>query len=70
MKPPLVMAGCYKNIIGCEQCVNTWYGISGSYEELMKKPCPICNVDRGYAQTSRLHGLDDFVTQVQCLFDE
>ena len=71
MKTLLVMAGCCNNIIGCEQCVNTWYGISGSYEELMKKPWAICNVDSyiySYMDMLRqVDYMDDFVTQVQCL---
>lgn len=26
IRPPLIIAKCCKSIIGCEQCINEWYG--------------------------------------------
>ena len=41
-------------------CVNQWYeGTDG-----LLKSCPLCRADRGYADTMRLHGLDEVFTLV------
>lgn len=26
IKPPIIVAKCCKSIIGCEDCINKWYG--------------------------------------------
>ena len=56
LRPPVIIAKCYKNIIGCEECINTWY----NGENAMTKTCPLCRADRGYAETMRLNGLEGF----------
>ena len=33
----------------------------------LSKSCPICRQERGYAQTARLHGLDEFIEEVRKL---
>ena len=54
------VAKCCKNIVGCEECVNTWY----NEENAMIKTCPLCRAERGYADTMRLNGLDTFVSNI------
>ena len=43
LKPPVIVAKCCKNIVGCEECVNTWY----NGENAMIKTCPLCRAERG-----------------------
>ena len=60
LRPPVIIAKCCKNIIGCEECVNTWY----NGENAMIKTCSLCRAERGYADTMRLDGLDVFILTV------
>ena len=60
MTPPIIMAKCCRSIIGCESCVNRWY----AGENTLTKLCPSCKAERGYAETLRLHGLDDLLTGI------
>ncbi|MDA8002664.1 MAG: RING finger protein [Alphaproteobacteria bacterium] len=61
--PPVILARCCTNIVGCQTCVDQWFtGADG-----LSKNCPICQQARGYAQTARLHGLDDFIEEVRKL---
>ena len=54
--PPVIYARCCKRLLGCQSCVDTWYG---GDEGKMKK-CPICRSERAYADTAMLKGFDDF----------
>jgi hypothetical protein len=54
-RPPIILAKCCSNIVGCQTCVDAWF--SGT--DALVKPCPICKCTRGYAQTTRLHGMDE-----------
>ena len=61
--PPVILARCCTNIIGCQPCVDRWFaGADG-----LSKSCPICRQEQGYAQTARLHGLDEFIEEVRKL---
>jgi len=64
MSPPLIYARCYKSILGCEKCANTWY----EGESALIKPCPLCGQDRGYNETQRVLGFDDFAEALKKLF--
>ena len=66
MEPPIVMGKCCKSIIGCEACTNQWY----SGDEALTKSCPNCRAARGYAETVRLHGIDDVLVGLLELVDE
>ena len=59
VKPPIMMAMCCKSVVGCETCVDQWYLDTNSKEELASKLCPLCKSERAFAQTVRLHGLDE-----------
>ncbi len=61
--PPIILARCCTNIIGCQTCVDRWF----SGPNALQKNCPICQQERGYAQTVRLHGLDEFTEEVRKL---
>ena len=63
MTPPIILSKCCKSIIGCETCVNGWY--SGS--DALTKYCPRCRCERGYNETIRILGLDDFLEGVRSL---
>lgn len=65
LKPPVIVAKCCKNIVGCEECVNTWY----NGENAMIKTCPLCRAERGYADTMRLNGLDTFINTVSSILN-
>lgn len=53
--PPIILAKCCSNIVGCQTCVDAWF--SGA--DALTKVCPICKCERGYAHTSRFHGIDE-----------
>ena len=63
--PPVILARCCTNIIGCQKCVDTWY--SGT--NALTKNCPLCQHERGYAQTSTIHGFDEVAMELQTLFE-
>ena len=44
---------CCKNMLGCQECVNTWY----TGPDAMLKTCPICWTERGCNETMVLRGL-------------
>ena len=56
MKPPILASRCCGCIIGCEVCLQTWYG-TGS--DVFDKCCPNCRAERGYSHTFRLVGIDE-----------
>ena len=61
IKPPIIMAKCCTNIIGCQGCTDGWF----SGPNALTKSCPICGTERGYANTARLHGLDELCEEVE-----
>ena len=42
-------------------CVDEWYG--GSDGQM--KNCPNCSTERGYAETVRMAGMDDFLESIR-----
>ena len=54
---PIILAKCCSNILGCQTCMDAWF----SGPEALTKVCPICKCDRGYANTLRLHGIDELL---------
>lgn len=57
MKPPIYFAKCCRTIVGCEKCVNHWY----TGDDVTTKSCLYCGAERGYSETMRQHGLDEFL---------
>ena len=64
MRPPIIYAKCCKSIVGCEECMNSWY----NGEDALTKACPLCGLGRGYNETMRIMGFDNFIKKVQNLF--
>ena len=60
LRPPAIFARCCKRIVGCMQCTDEWY----RGEEGLLKKCPLCRGDRGYADTSKILGLDDLLKTI------
>lgn len=65
MTPPIIFAKCCKSIIGCQTCVDTWY----RGEEGQMRNCPKCQMERGFVETTRIVGLDDFLQEMRHLVD-
>ena len=65
MTPPIIFAKCCKNILGCQQCVDTWY----RGEQGQSRTCPRCRSDRAYVETCKVNGLDDFLTGIAPLLE-
>ena len=65
MVPPIIFAKCCKHILGCQQCVDTWY----RGEQGQARTCPRCRSDRAYVETCRLNGMDDFLTAITPLLE-
>ena len=49
ISPPVIMARWCHMILGCEDCVNQWYGGS----EGMQRNCPLCRAERSFTETLR-----------------
>lgn len=62
----MIIAKCCKSIIGCEQCINEWYG----GEDALSKTCPLCRADRDFTETMRLNGMDGFIKSVSELLSQ
>lgn len=63
MTPPVIATKCCNSLLGCEECVNTWYdGADG-----LSKKCPHCNEPRGYASMFQFKGIDEFLVGVKGL---
>ena len=60
IREPLIVAKCCKNIVGCKQCVYTWY----AGQDILTKTCPLCRAERGFTETMRLNGLEPFLQAV------
>ena len=63
--PPVIFSRCCQSILGCVACIDQWYGGS---DGLMKN-CPNCSTERGYAETVRMAGMDDFLESIRPLYD-
>ena len=63
--PPVIMTKCCKVILGCQQCVDTWFG----GESGRKKQCPHCKHERAFTETARLYGVDDFLDGIRPLIN-
>ena len=66
ISPPIILAKCCRSILGCGHCTDQWYSGGGG----LTKCCPSCNTERGYAETMRIAGIDDFIESVKPLFDD
>ena len=62
MKLPVIFACCCRSIVGCEKCVDTWFGGRQG-----GKTCPLCHAERAYPETCRLNGLDNLLTTIRPL---
>lgn len=60
IRPPVIIAKCCKSIIGCEDCINEWYG----GDDGLSKTCPLCRADRAFTETMRLNGIDGFIKAI------
>lgn len=60
IRPPCVFGRCCKRIIGCQECVDRWYSDGG-----FQKNCPLCQGERGYADSMLILGLDEFLTIIR-----
>ena len=65
VKPPIIVTKCCKNMLGCQECVNTWY----SGPDAMLKTCPICRAERGCNETMVLRGLTEFLENIRKIHD-
>ena len=65
MVPPVIFAKCCKSVLGCQECMDTWY----RGEQGQMRTCPKCRSDRAYVETCKLNGLDDFLTGIAPLLD-
>lgn len=55
---PVIGTKCCNTLLGCEECVNTWFDGADS----LSKKCPHCNEPRGCASTFQLFkGIDEFL---------
>ena len=59
--PPVIATTCCNSLLGCESCVNNWYGGS----ESLSKKCPHCNEPRGYASIFQFKGMDEFLVGIK-----
>lgn len=67
MDTPILASRCCGTIIGCEACVQTWYGTGNS---VFDKCCPNCRAERGYSNTFRLLGIDEFLVKLRQLVQD
>ena len=65
MKPPIIYSRCCKRLLGCEGCIDSWYKGDGG----LTRTCPQCRADRGYSDTNRVNGLDDFLQKINNLIE-
>ena len=66
MMPPIIFSKCCKNLIGCQECVDQWYGGT----EGMSRSCPRCRAERGFTETCRVNGLDEFLQMISKILNE
>ena len=66
MTPPIIFSKCCRSLLGCAACTDEWYsGPTG-----LMKNCPNCSTERGYAETIRITGIDDFIECVWPMFED
>lgn len=66
IEPPVIFTRCCHRILGCQTCVDAWYG----GEDGISRTCPMCRFERAYSETTTLRGLDDFLRAIQPLLAE
>lgn len=66
IEPPVIFTRCCHRILGCQTCVDAWYG----GEAGISRTCPMCRFERAYSETTTLRGLDDFLRAIQPLLAE
>ena len=69
LSPPMMISTCCKSIVGCQRCIDTYYSHNDSGQDILNKVCPKCRAPRGYANTHRLLGLDDFVRAMKAIIE-
>ena len=60
MKPPVIFSRCCKRLLGCQECVDRWFGGNDG----SMKSCPLCRSERAYADTCIVKGLDEFLKSI------
>ena len=65
VNPPVIVTECCKAILGCDDCVKSWYA-----SDPLAKNRPACNTEWGYVEKLRLHGLDEFSTAIKKFKEE
>ena len=65
IKPPVIASKCCEQILGCDSCIKTWY-----QDNTIMKNCPGCNKERGFANTMKLHGLDELLDGTKEIIDD
>ena len=64
-RKPLIACSECNSLIGCQKCVNEWYGgIQG-----LQQKCPKCRCERGLTKTVVLKGFDKLLHQIRNLKD-
>ena len=66
VKPPIIVTKCCENMLGCQECINTWY----TGPDAMLKTCPICRTERGCNETMVLRGLTEFLECIRKVYAE
>ena len=64
--PPAIFSRCCKYLIGCETCIDQWYEGEGG----RSKTCPRCRAERGFTETCRLNGIDNFLLSLKSVLGE
>ena len=59
-KPPVIFGKCCQQLLGCQSCVDKWFGGTGSFE----KTCINYRAERAITQTCLLRGMDTLLTLV------
>ena len=61
--PPVIITRCYHRILGCQTCMDAWYG----GEDGVSRSCPMWWFVRAYWESTTLRGWDDFLRSIQPL---
>ena len=65
LRPPIVVAKCCSNILGCQRCVDIWF----TQGNRTNRTCPLCN-NGSKSETFILKGLDEFLDDIQPIMEE
>ena len=68
LRPPVIFALCWKQILRCQSCVDKWCRQSGA--ESATRSCPLCRSERAHAETCIMKGLDDFLSTISPLLED